>query len=146
MTMISLNKDLPMPEKKNSTRGGGGIAPKYPFASMDVTNSFFVQGKKEGKMKHYLSTLMSKAGKKYKKRFILDEVPTGFNVFCIATGLGTATAKMYDFEQKAVIDFDDSPKVETAPTKATAPEPVKEEVVETPVATETPGSPDDLFK
>lgn len=143
MTMIQLNKDLPMPEKKNSTRGGGGIAPKYPFASMDVTNSFFVQGKKEGKMKHYLSTLMSKAGKKYKKRFILDEVPTGFNVFCIATGLGTATAKMYDFEQKAVIDFDDSAKVEAAPAKVSTPEPVKEEVVE---ATETPGSPDDLFK
>ena len=143
MTMISLNKDLPMPEKKNSTRGGGGIAPKYPFASMDVTNSFFVQGKKEGKMKHYLSTLMSKAGKKYKKRFILDEVPTGFNVFCIATGLGTATAKMYDFEKRVVIEFDDSSKVEAAPV---TPEPVKEEVVEAPVATETPGSPDDLFK
>lgn len=144
MTMISLNKDLPMPEKKNSTRGGGGIAPKYPFASMDVTNSFFVQGKKEGKMKHYLSTLMSKAGKKYKKRFILDEIPTGFNVFCIATGLGTANAKMYDFEKKAVIDFNDSAKVEAAPAKVT--EPVEEEVGEDPVGTETPGSPDDLFK
>ena len=143
MTMIQLNKDLPMPEKKNSTRGGGGIAPKYPFATMEVTNSFFVQGKKEGKMKHYLSTLMSKAGKKYKKRYILDEVPTGFNVFCIATGLGTAIAKMYDFEKKAVIEFDDSPKVETAPT---ASEPVKEEVNEAPATPVTPASPADLFK
>ena len=146
MTMIQLNKDLPMPEKKNSTRGGGGIAPKYPFASMDVTNSFFVQGKKEGKMKHYLSTLMSKAGKKYKKRYILDEVPTGFNVFCIATGLGTATAKMYDFEQKAVIDFDDSVKVEAAPANPKAVEPVKKEVDEAHVAPVTPESPADLFK
>ena len=144
MTMIQLNKDLPMPEKKNSTRGGGGIAPKYPFASMDVKNSFFVQGKKEGKMKHYLHTLMSKAGKKYKKRFILDEVPTGFNVFCIATGLGTATAKMYDFEKRVVIEFNDS--VEAASAKATTFEPVEEKVDKAHVATETPGSPDDLFK
>ena len=143
MTMIQLNKDLPMPDKKNSTRGGGGIAPKYPFAAMEVTNSFFVQGKKEGKMKHYLSTLMSKAGKKYKKRYILDEVPTGFNVFCIATGLGTAKAKMYDFEQKAVIEFDDSPKVEAVPI---ASEPVTEEVVEATAAPVTPASPADLFK
>ena len=142
--MIQLNKDLPMPDKKNSTRGGGGIAPKYPFAVMEVKDSFFVQGKKEGKMKHYISTLMSKAGKKYKKRYIVDEVPTGFNVFCIATGLGTANAKMYDFEKKTVIEFDDSSKVEAAPT---APEPVKEEVVaEAPVESTTPASPADLFK
>ena len=144
MTMIQLNKDLPMPDKKNSTRGGGGIAPKYPFAAMEVKDSFFVQGKKEGKMKHYLSTLMSKAGKKYKKRYIVDEVPTGFNVFCIATGLGTANAKMYDFEKKAVIEFDDSSKVEAAPITT---EPVKEEVVvEAPVKPTTPASPADLFK
>ena len=146
MTMIQLNKDLPMPEKKNSTRSGGGIAPKYPFASMEVTNSFFVQGKKEGKMKHYLSTLMSKAGKKYKKRYILDEVPTGFNVFCIATGLGTANAKIYDFEQKTVIEFDDSAMGAPAPAKVKAADPVKEEVVEAPAVQGTPESPADLFK
>jgi len=104
--MLQINKSLPMPAKKVITRN---FQSKYPFKDMEVTNSFFVQGKNEGKVARYLSTIMSKAGKKLGKKFMIDEVPTGYNVFCIATGLGTANAKMYDFDKQEVIEFNDAP-------------------------------------
>jgi len=104
--MLNINTNLPMPAKKVITRN---FQSKYPFKDMQVTNSFFVQGKNEGKTARYLSTIMSKAGKKLGKKFMIDEVPTGYNVFCIATGLGTANAKMYDFDKQEVIEFNDVP-------------------------------------
>ena len=111
--MLTINKSLPMPAKKASTRA---IQAKYPFKDMEVKDSFFVQGKNEGKVARYLSTIMSKAGKKYGKKYMIDEVPTGYNVFCIATGLGTANAKMYDFDTQEVIEFNDANAVTTEVT------------------------------
>jgi len=104
--MLTIQTNLPMPAKKVITRN---FQSKYPFKDMEVTHSFFVQGKNEGKTARYMSTIMSKAGKKLGKKFMLDEVPTGYNVFCIATGLGTANAKMYNFDTQEVIEFNDAP-------------------------------------
>lgn len=118
--MLQINKSLPMPAKKVVTRN---FQSKYPFKDMEVKDSFFVQGKNEGKVARYLSTIMSKAGKKLGKKFMLDEVPTGYNVFCIATGLGTANAKMYNFDTQEVIEFIDGPAPTAAPVApATEPE------------------------
>ena len=119
--MLQINKSLPIPAKKLSTRT---VQAKYPFKDMVVGDSFFVQGKNEGKVARYLSTIMSKAGKKLGKKFMIDEVPTGYNVFCIATGLGTANAKMYNFDTQEVVEFNDvkvAPVVEPPAAPVTEP-------------------------
>jgi hypothetical protein len=78
---------------------------------MGITDSFFVQGKNEGKTKRYMATLASKVGKKLNKKFYVDDTaPTGVNVFCIASGLGTANAQVWDFNTKEIIKFNDAPK------------------------------------
>lgn len=105
--MLKVNTDVPMPAKPSAA--GRAVAPKYPWGELQVCNSFYVQGKNEGKTKRYLITLLSKMGKKFHKKFQLDEVDTGFNVFCVATGLGTADAKKWDYEKCTVISFDDTP-------------------------------------
>ena len=99
--MITIQKGLTMPDKPAPTQRVN--TPKYPWLGMGVTDSFFVQGKREGKTKRYLSTLVSKAEKKYKKKFLVQEVPTGFNVFCTATNIGTPEAKQWDFDAKKIV-------------------------------------------
>ena len=122
--MLQINKSLPIPAKKPSTRT---VQAKYPFKDMVVGDSFFVQGKNEGKVARYLSTIMSKAGKKLGKKFMIDEVPTGYNVFCIATGLGTANAKMYNFDTQEVVEFNDVKVAPPAEPAAASTEPAAAE-------------------
>ena len=124
--MIQVEKGLPMPTKAASSAAKA----KYPWDSMGVTDSFFVQGKNEGKTKRYLVTLVSKMRKKYGKKFMVDEVPTGVRVFCVASGLGTAVETHYNFITGQVVKVD----VSAALTDKTAGEVVEgDTIVEAPV-------------
>lgn len=100
--MIQIQKNVPMPDAPPAVASKAAVQ-KYPWASMEVTNSFYIAGKNEGKTKRYLGTLLSKAGKKYGKKFIFVEVPTGFNVFCTMTGIGTPEAKQWDYIKKEIV-------------------------------------------
>ena len=140
MPTIKVEKNIPMPAKKPASAVG---EQKYPWDTMAVTDSFFVQGKNEGKTKRYLDTLKSKAGKRYGKTFMTEEAPTGIRVFCIATGLGTPEAVMWDFEKSEIrpVTEEDMKQLrrvrkESAPAEPATPANTEE----APVVPEIPGS------
>jgi hypothetical protein len=61
LNMFEIEKNIPAP---NGT-GKAGARPKYPFAQMDVGDSFFVPGMKSSALSNATQWHASKTGKKF---------------------------------------------------------------------------------
>lgn len=64
--MFDVRKNIPIPE---TTREGFSRPSKYPFATMEVDDMFFVPGAKKS-----FSSLVSANGKKLKRKFVTRTV------------------------------------------------------------------------
>jgi hypothetical protein len=72
---ISVEKGIPIESKV-----GRGAAARYPFAQMEVGDSFFVPGKRSGQLSNHCSYQRLKTG----RRFTIRKVDGGVRVWRIA--------------------------------------------------------------
>lgn len=78
---IKIDKGVPVPAKYN----GLGRAPKYPLRSMDVGDSFFVDGLDRDIVgRNKLSSACSAMGKKLGMKFCVMKVDGGARVWRIS--------------------------------------------------------------
>lgn len=70
--MIRIQSNIPAPPAKR-----GGRKPKYPWASMRVGDSFFVQGKSRDQ----IATTAYSAGTRYGYKFTVAEVQNGVRIW-----------------------------------------------------------------
>lgn len=80
MDPIKIDKNIELPPRKTKKKHTRKRVPFYPFAKMDVGDSFFVSEKLKTQKK--ISAIIAYYGKKFtNKKFVYRTVPNGFRVW-----------------------------------------------------------------
>jgi len=75
---MKIDKGVPMPPKEKAKRSAGN---KYPFAIMDVTDSFRIDG--DLKIKNTVCTSASQFGKRHNMKFAVRKEDKGWRIWRI---------------------------------------------------------------